>query len=229
MNTLKIIEALIVGLQAVEKHLKAQDHPLMNPSVLSTPPIPSDNMPNSSPTVQENNCVPNEPIEPVPPIPSDNIPNPPPAIREDYIPNEPVEPKKSPDQTVGVELDSTGYPWDERIHSRKKTKIKGGIWRIKRLVPDELIESVRAEWDQKQRENTQPSTDTPISIEESLHTSSKSSWTFSEFMSAIHKGSISSEKIHEACRQHGVSEGFTGLAKNPEKIYLVADGLGLKK
>lgn len=45
----------------------------------------------------------------------------------------------------GVELDADGFPWDGRIHSSTKAKIKSGQWKIKRGVDDSVIKSVEAE------------------------------------------------------------------------------------
>lgn len=44
-----------------------------------------------------------------------------------------------------VEFDSTGLPWDERIHSGNKTKSPSGEWRTKKGVDKGLIASVTAE------------------------------------------------------------------------------------
>lgn len=52
---------------------------------------------------------------------------------------------------VEVELDDEGYPWDERIHTDKKTKMQsklvtgGKMWKLKRGTDPELAKSVRAE------------------------------------------------------------------------------------
>lgn len=42
-------------------------------------------------------------------------------------------------------LDSRGLPWDERIHSSGKTRVKGDVWRTKGGVPPERIAAVEAE------------------------------------------------------------------------------------
>ena len=50
------------------------------------------------------------------------------------------------DSTVGVELDSAGVPWDERIHSSNKKKLaKGGTWQKKRGVDDALHAEITAQ------------------------------------------------------------------------------------
>lgn len=46
---------------------------------------------------------------------------------------------------ANVEFDSTGLPWDERIHSGNKTKNPGGEWRTKKGVDKGLLASVTAE------------------------------------------------------------------------------------
>lgn len=46
----------------------------------------------------------------------------------------------------GVELDSLGLPWDERINTESKLKLKKeGSWKLKRGVDKALVEKVRAE------------------------------------------------------------------------------------
>lgn len=45
----------------------------------------------------------------------------------------------------GLDLDSTGIPWDERIHAGTKGKNKDGSWKGKRGVDDATIASVTAE------------------------------------------------------------------------------------
>jgi hypothetical protein len=46
---------------------------------------------------------------------------------------------------VNVEFDSTGLPWDERIHSGNKTKSPAGEWRTKKGTDRNLLASVTAE------------------------------------------------------------------------------------
>lgn len=45
----------------------------------------------------------------------------------------------------GVEVDSKGLPWDERIHASTKTKVASGEWKAKRGVDAGLVASVEAE------------------------------------------------------------------------------------
>jgi hypothetical protein len=46
---------------------------------------------------------------------------------------------------LGVETDSTGLPWDERIHSGNKTKSPSGEWRTKKGVDKSLVKRVTDE------------------------------------------------------------------------------------
>lgn len=50
-----------------------------------------------------------------------------------------------PNPANGVELDKHGLPWDGRIHSREKTKLKDGAWKYKRGVSDEEVNAVEAQ------------------------------------------------------------------------------------
>lgn len=52
----------------------------------------------------------------------------------------------TPVQAAGVEVDSDGLPWDERIHAGTKTTLaKTKQWKKKRGVPAELVTTVEAE------------------------------------------------------------------------------------
>jgi len=47
--------------------------------------------------------------------------------------------------TIVPELDSAGFPWDERIHATTKTKMKDLTWKKARGVDPALVDQVRAE------------------------------------------------------------------------------------
>ncbi len=47
---------------------------------------------------------------------------------------------------AGVEVDSQGLPYDARIHSSSRERIKDGTWKLKRGTDPALVESVRAEY-----------------------------------------------------------------------------------
>ena len=46
---------------------------------------------------------------------------------------------------TGVELDTRGFPWNDRIHSRMKSKNKDGSWKYQRSVSPRLITEVENE------------------------------------------------------------------------------------
>lgn len=58
-----------------------------------------------------------------------------------------VEQKKVQDQIP--EVDSRGFPWDERIHASSKAINADGTWRNKRGVDSDLLHTVEAELMQK--------------------------------------------------------------------------------
>jgi len=60
----------------------------------------------------------------------------------------PPPPPASVDTTTGeIELDTPGYPWDERIHrTTRKQAAKGGAWLLKRSVDSGLVAQVHAEY-----------------------------------------------------------------------------------
>src|SRR5690606_18713139 len=70
-------------------------------------------------------------------------------LDEYYVPREAIPTGVTDDgwQTVeaGPATDSTGTPWDERIHSTPSTTNKDGTWRAKRGVTADQIAQVRAE------------------------------------------------------------------------------------
>lgn len=49
------------------------------------------------------------------------------------------------DGSDGSDVDSEGLPWDARIHSSSKGKIKSGRWKLKKGVDDSEIAKVKAE------------------------------------------------------------------------------------
>lgn len=88
------------------------------------------------------------PAPPAAPAPAPVIPPPPTMVAGEgstvvVIPPPPVIPPPA-----NVQLDKSGLPWDERIHSETPTINKSdGLWRMKRGIGDkrELVEAVEAE------------------------------------------------------------------------------------
>lgn len=50
-----------------------------------------------------------------------------------------------PVNTAAPGVDSSGLPWDERIHAPSKSTVKDGTWRKKKNVADALVASVESE------------------------------------------------------------------------------------
>lgn len=66
-----------------------------------------------------------------------SVPVPPPAAPA-AVPSAPATPS-------AVALDANGLPWDARIHSSSKEKVKAGTWKYRRGVDDAAITQVEAE------------------------------------------------------------------------------------
>ena len=58
----------------------------------------------------------------------------------------PVAPAASPTQGGAIELDNNRFPWDERIHTEQRTKVKGDFWKYKRGVDKNLVAQVEEEF-----------------------------------------------------------------------------------
>ena len=76
----------------------------------------------------------------------------PPIIEEEYIPPMPEAATAAPavlrmgdNGPAFVDLDSQGLPWDGRIHTKLKTKVANGSWKLARGTDPKLAESVLAE------------------------------------------------------------------------------------
>lgn len=57
----------------------------------------------------------------------------------------PIPTAAAPVPTGPVETDSTGLPWDERIHASTKTKTSAGKWTKRKGLADGVFEAVEAE------------------------------------------------------------------------------------
>lgn len=68
----------------------------------------------------------------------------PPIVPSVPAPNAGATPPASP--AGGVELDTDGLPWDERIHAGTKTKTQSGHWKAKKGLNDEaMVNRIKAE------------------------------------------------------------------------------------
>lgn len=66
---------------------------------------------------------------------------------DDDDPNTPVitPPVAAAGAAAGIELDGTGLPWDERIHSSNRQKKADGSWHKRKSLADGVYEQVEAE------------------------------------------------------------------------------------
>lgn len=54
-------------------------------------------------------------------------------------------PAESVETGTNEELDDAGYPWDERINAKTKTKTAAGVWKLLKGVDKDLVPQVREE------------------------------------------------------------------------------------
>lgn len=67
------------------------------------------------------------------------------TVREATLPVDASVAANANKGTVDVQLDSTGLPWDSRIHAGTKTFLKAGAWKLKPRVDKELVKTVEQE------------------------------------------------------------------------------------
>ena len=115
----------------------------------------------------------------------------------------------APPVTPSVELDSDGYPWDRRIHSGAKTKVKDGTWKKLRNLDPGLIEDVQAELEQSR------------AAPALLSSADAKPMTFPEIMTvlsdAIAKGLIVRDQVNEIIVPFGLPS-FAMLSTRPDLI-----------
>ena len=141
----------------------------------------------------------------------------------------------------GVDLDSEGLPWDNRIHASSKAFLaKGGGWKKKRGVDPAIVEKVEAElrlvMAQPETRLTEPTAETvppaPTPAEVTTEATppppvaAGSITTFPDLMAAITASGIDQAIVKGACEAVGVT-AFPLLAAHPDLIPAVAERLGL--
>ena len=69
------------------------------------------------------------------------------AVREINTPSPALDDHiiNPPQAAAEMELDSTGLPWDARIHAKTKTKTKLETWKLKKGVDKDLVAQVKTE------------------------------------------------------------------------------------
>lgn len=148
----------------------------------------------------------------------------------------------------GVELDSENLPWDVRIHSSSKAKIKDGTWKLKRNLDPQLVEEVKAELrgvmaipavEPKTNVDTNPFSvstvnklieagngGTAIAPPPPAPAQSEGITTFPDLMKAITSAKLDSEFVKSVLAQFEIP-AMPILATRPDLIPAVAQGLGL--
>lgn len=89
-------------------------------------------------------ALPTAPVVPEASLAQPSAPLPP--VATGPVVDAPTAPVAPTAPASGVELDSKGLPWDERIHSSSKTKVQSGEWKAKRGINDpSFVANVEAE------------------------------------------------------------------------------------
>lgn len=123
------------------------------PSAIPLPPVPAPSTAAATlfPTAP---AAPQASVPPAPPVPSPPVPAAPPPAPAPTANAAPVPP--------AGDVDSTGLPWDERIHASTKTMNADGTWRQRRGLNDPgLVKRVEAELRVMQAVITHPSNPLP--------------------------------------------------------------------
>ena len=115
-----------------------------------------------------------------------------------------------------VELDGEGIPWDIRIHTDAKTKIKAGTWKLKRSIDTALVEQVKAEL------LANMSVAAPIVTEEPVLTTEATVTTFPELVTYVtakcNEGVVQQQHIEKLVAKHGITGGLPAVANRPDLI-----------
>lgn len=186
--------------------------------------------------------------DPIESPPVSDTPDPPVVTQDPPTPvqtapiSTPAEPIAPPTQDPGVELDADGYPWDERIHSRGKTKMKNGNWRQRRECDSALVKQIKQEWDNRNQTSDPSHTyvpdgsitpdppvadPTPAVAPAAPAAPAARNWTFPELMAAVQKsGKITSEQLNAAVRASGAYD-LKAVAADPTYIPAIMGALGL--
>lgn len=191
-----------------------------------------------------------EPVVPTPPAPEPETtadePNPASAFGGGETPEPPAPPAPEPTAEAptptGVDVDSDGLPWDERIHAGSRKKLaKTDQWKKKRGVSDEEIARVEAELRQVMAipaeqpapvattEAPQPPAATeqpaapapPAPVAPAPTTTDFTGWGWQEFMAEFMQRGMDHSQATEACKAHGI-DSTAVLATRPDLIPQVA-------
>jgi len=146
--------------------------------------------------------------------------------------------------SAAPDVDSAGYPWDERIHASSKARIADGTWRLKRGVDDPLVQQIRAEYSKPALssaptipEALRPAASVPPAPTEAPNapvtapvppSAADAALTFPALMKRITTAGIQQAQVAAVVTQFGLA-GVTDLMKPDNAAYLpmVAEALGI--
>lgn len=121
---------------------------------------------------------------------------PPPPVAPPVIPVATV----APSAAIPVELDKDGFPWDDRIHSSSREKIKDGTWKIKRGTPQPLVDNVRAQLRQLNPAPVVVTAAPPQPEDRSAFVR-----LIGKTSAALASGKITKEEVESACTTAGIA------------------------
>lgn len=131
-----------------------------------------------------------------------------------------------PVSSTQVELDAAGMPWDERIHSSAKSKVKDGTWKLRRGVEDHEVQAVKAEYrggvPEKQPapvEHVAPAA-TPAPMP-NIVTREQITVKITQGMAA---GKFMPQQVQQLLSANGITE-MSQLAFSPDKFDAIMQGL----
>lgn len=166
-------------------------------------------------------------------------------IEHDAVEEPPIEPVLPevlpppvfhPTPSQPVELDAAGIPWDERIHSVARTKTKAGLWRTRKNVTEELVNSVTYELRTRTVPNliapsptvAAPAVAAPVPPPPpaEIETETPFQALMKFVVSCIGQNLLTSEKVIEILKPFGVGN-VVELQSKPDLIGPVTDALKL--
>ncbi len=180
-----------------------------------------------------------EPVE----VPTADTPPPPPVEVVTEAPPTPAPPApvietplvKAPTKATGTnEVDASGCPWDERIHSGKKTTTEAGKWKRRRNIDDELYRAVMHEITDPKYDASAPKEPEAPAVPDPTTAGFGGNGKGIEWpdlvqivMTAKLTDVISQEQVDKAVLGMGVEGGFNAMVSRPELYPQLMIELGL--
>ena len=137
------------------------------------------------------------------------------------------------DTDIHMELDTRGFPWDERIHARTKTKNKDGSWKYLRGVGPKTVEEVEGKYlIEKKLFNPPPPIPVPNNVipiaPPIVEPELPKPLTFTDIMTsvtnAIKEKKLNREGVNFILKDYGLVM-LSDLSKRPDLFFAVNDRL----